>query len=741
MFLDAYEVKFAPTGPGVSAMPTNGHLKGGARFGAFELDTLVGLRKGGKRLHLPPQPFRVLSLLVSRAGELVTREELQQQLWNGDTFVDFEQGLNVCIRQIRAVLNDSADDPRFVQTVPRRGYRFIAPVNGKDVSGRAEAAESAVVSTSLSPQGKRVALRLPARKKKLFMLILLLAALLIVVGRERVLLSRLGRGKPIASQLQLQSMQFAQLTTTGTSPMAAISPDGKYVAYVVEESGKQKLVLEHLATRSVAVVFPPAASICCGITFSRDGNYIYYVTSSDPARPEISDAYQVPLLGGNARKVALDVNSGLAPSLDGRKWAFIRLDRTSGHSLLVVANAETLKERVLGTHSLPQLYWGTPAWSPDGTQIAVGLTTVAGGQGTVVTIPASGGSEKKILAGDRLQVDSLGWLADRSGLVLVGREREMPSQLWLLSYPDGGLRRISNDLNSYSGLSLTADSTRLLCVEKQTVSAIWVLAGKNLENLRQIRNGTDLETDSGGIAWTPEGKLIFPSRVGDAVDLWMIGPDGSNARQLTEQGDNNDQPAVSSDGHTIIFVAHKNGVFNLWRMTVDGSSLQQLTSGNSDDHPQISPDGDWVVFVSRRTGKPTLWKIRADGKNEVQLTTDYGHTPVISPDGKFIAFNHLDAAQHFQAAIMSFAGGRPLKTLGVAAPWTVRWTPDGRGLTFRQSGDNFSNVWRQPLNGGKPTRLTHFTDQEISDYAWSKNGDLALMRKKSLNDVVLLKLR
>jgi TolB-like protein/predicted Zn-dependent protease len=98
------------------------------RFGAFELDPRTGeLRKGRRRLHLQAQPFRVLSILVSRAGQLVTREELQHQLWDGRTFVDFEQGLNVCIRRIRAALHDDADAPRFVETVPRRGYRFIAP--------------------------------------------------------------------------------------------------------------------------------------------------------------------------------------------------------------------------------------------------------------------------------------------------------------------------------------------------------------------------------------------------------------------------------------------------------------------------------------------------------------------------------------------------------------------------------------------------------------------------------------
>src|ERR1700676_292568 len=141
----------------VASMPTNAHPNGPVRFGSFELDAAgEQLRKDGKPLHLQPQPFRVLSLLTDRAGQLVSREELQHHLWNGDTFVDFEQGLNVCIRQIRAVLNDNADHPRFIETVPRRGYRFIAAIDERDLS-RQSAAATLITSTASSPQEEAVA--------------------------------------------------------------------------------------------------------------------------------------------------------------------------------------------------------------------------------------------------------------------------------------------------------------------------------------------------------------------------------------------------------------------------------------------------------------------------------------------------------------------------------------------------------------------------------------------------------
>lgn len=102
------------------------------RFGVFELNLdLEELRKNGSPLKLPPQPFRLLVMLASRSGQIVTRDEIQQQLWGRDTFIDFEQGVNKCIKQIRTALGDNADNPLYLETIPRHGYRFLAPVRTK----------------------------------------------------------------------------------------------------------------------------------------------------------------------------------------------------------------------------------------------------------------------------------------------------------------------------------------------------------------------------------------------------------------------------------------------------------------------------------------------------------------------------------------------------------------------------------------------------------------------------------
>src|SRR2546422_10361814 len=124
------------------------------RFGVFEVDVRSGeLRKQGVRIKLQEQPFHVLTVLLQRPGEVVTREELRSQNWPADTFVDFDNSLNTAINKLREALGDSADSPRFIETLPRRGYRFIAPVTGGDETGRATAAG---VSATVAPRGRQM---------------------------------------------------------------------------------------------------------------------------------------------------------------------------------------------------------------------------------------------------------------------------------------------------------------------------------------------------------------------------------------------------------------------------------------------------------------------------------------------------------------------------------------------------------------------------------------------------------
>jgi DNA-binding winged helix-turn-helix (wHTH) protein len=268
------------------------------RFGTFEVDLrLMELRKNGKRLKLTGQPFQILVILLEHPGDLVTREQLQRRLWPSDTFVDFEGGLNAAINRVREALGDSAENPRFVETLPRRGYRFIAPlVDSRPSRATLPAAESNVSpgQTVTSPgalPGSEASERRPVSRRLKLLLggVSILAVLVVVVA----LLSRLSR----RGDWDFQAMKLSRVTQSGNAVNVAISPDGRYVVYVLREGEKQSLNVRQVATGSDVQILPPDEVWIWGLTFSPDANYIDFVRSE---KPDFTDThlYRMPVLGG-----------------------------------------------------------------------------------------------------------------------------------------------------------------------------------------------------------------------------------------------------------------------------------------------------------------------------------------------------------------------------------------------------------------------------------------------------------
>ena len=210
------------------------------RFGTYEVDLRLGeLRKNGKRVKLTGQPFQILVILLEHPGELVTREQLQRRLWPSDTFVDFDRSLNAAINRVREALGDSAENPRFVETLPRRGYRFIAPlIDSRPTSATLPAAESIVspAQTVTSPgalqvSGARERRPVSRRVKALLSGVSILAVFVVAVA----LLSRLSRR---GGEWDFQAMKVSRVTQSGNAVNVAISPDGHYVVYTLPGRGK-----------------------------------------------------------------------------------------------------------------------------------------------------------------------------------------------------------------------------------------------------------------------------------------------------------------------------------------------------------------------------------------------------------------------------------------------------------------------------------------------------------------------
>ena len=556
-----------------------------------------------------------------------------------------------------------------------------------------------------------------------------------------------GHAGPRPSGRAFESMKITRLTNTGKSRRAAISPDGKYVVHVVEEAGQQSLWILQIATGSNVQIQPPAEVEYLGLTFSPDGNYVYYVRGEGGS---IAFVYQVPTLGGNPRKLATDVDTPAAVSPDGKQLAFVRHLAKQGEMSVLVVNSDGSGERKLVTRHVPGFYplaWqgnsAGPSWSPDGKMIAVAAGTFGRGA-TVVAVPAAGGAEKPLAPEQWREVGRVQWLPDGKGVVMDGNDQAaspFSSQLWQVSYPGGEVQRITNDLNVYQEVSVMSDGTALVTTQGELLSGVWVAPPGDSAKARQVTSGRGTYDGLQGLAWTPDGRVVFSSNASGNLDLWMMDADGSNRKQLKTAPQTDTSPEVTRDGRTVVFVSNRSGNPNLWRADIDGGNPKQLTHGDSDSVPRVSADGQWVVFQSARTGKINLWKVPLEGGKEVPVVEEESRVPSLSPDGKLLAFIFWDEpGLRYRVGVLPLGGGGSRQVYDLA-PGTIRfqWDPDGKAFTYLITRQGVTNVWAQPLDGGKPRPLTTFTSDLIFDYAWSRDGkQLALARGNVTSDVVLL---
>ncbi|MDT4955444.1 MAG: eukaryotic-like serine/threonine-protein kinase [Acidobacteriota bacterium] len=544
----------------------------------------------------------------------------------------------------------------------------------------------------------------------------------------------------------LQNMQVTQITTNGKSRDAVISPDGKYVTYVVDDGGKQSLWLRQVATASNVQIIAPAEVTYQGLAFSHDGNYIYYNMWD---RKGVGEIYQVPVLGGTpSRKVVHDVMPGVTVSPDDRRLAYIRGYAQENASSLLIANVDGTEEKKLVTCAAPDGCWGG-AWSPDGKSFALVRWNEGGKYSTVVEYPVDGRPERQITSQRWMGVGQIGWLGDGSGLVIIAADqRNSPPQIWYISYPDGEARKITNDLNGYDNLSLTADSSTLVTVRGNGLSNIWALAANDTNSARQITSGN---TEGAlGMAWTPDGQIVYSSVASGHWDIWIMQPDGSNQKQLTFNASSNRTPTVSPDGRYIVFTSDRTSTDHIWRMNIDGSNPKELTNADGDAAPVCSPDGKWVIYSSWHANRQGLSRVSIDGGEPVEMLAKQLPAPSISPDGKFIASAYWDDQsdpQQWRVAIISYPEAQIVRTLATppsavsdVGSFTTRWTTDGRSLAYIDNRNGVSNIWSLPVDGSTPKALTDFKSERIFSFAWSSDGrQLAVARGGMNHDVFLIK--
>jgi TolB protein len=336
-----------------------------------------------------------------------------------------------------------------------------------------------------------------------------------------------------------------------------------------------------------------------------------------------------------------------------------------------------------------------------------------------------------------------------SGLLVVAGENVAIAQMWLINYPSGKARRVTNDLSTYRAIGLTQDAKKLTTVQAQGLVNLWIVPDSDTNKASRLPTGNVSFYSSSGnnITWTPDGRIVFVSNEGGGAHIWISKPDGSERKQLTANDALNFTPVVSADGRYIVFSMFRDGKKNLWRMNLDGSNPVQLTSGIADAYPSLTPDGRWVVYSAPNGATPTLWKVSMDGGTPTRLFDHVATFGAVSPDGKYLAYSYPDSPDQLappnRLAIVSFADGKEIRTLGLPASGTVLtlidWSADSKSVLHSVTANNVTNIWSEPVDGGRGKQLTDFKEMLITSFAWSRDGkQLACTRGTLLRDAVLI---
>jgi Tol biopolymer transport system component/DNA-binding winged helix-turn-helix (wHTH) protein len=721
-------------------------LKQVYEFGPYRLDTARALLlREGQVVPLAHKAFETLSILVRNSGQVVSKDELMKEVWP-DAFVE-EGSLSRNISVLRKALGESPAEHQYIETIPRQGYRFVATVSESFPSGdlphseapHSEASDNGhTVQPLIAPAAIQPSARSDWRTRGAIILFILIAAL---AGFAYALKRVIGGS---GADVPLQRMLVTRFTTTGRSIDAAISADGRYVAYATDDAGRQALWVKQVATGSLVQIVRPADVSYQGLTFSPDGDYVYYNLWD---KKSVGAIYRVPVLGGASVKIVFDCMPSLSISPDGSRVAFVRGFAAEKAQALMTANVDGTDEKQLARRE-GSAWFTQPAWSPNGKTIACSVGSV-GKEGIstveITVLSAESGAENTITSERWLGIAGLAWLGDGAGLLISATNKaRSPAQIWSISYPDGAAHKLTNDLDGYYGLSLTRDSSTLVTVQDDLISNIWVAPGGDSNLARKINSE---KYEGLGLAWTPDGRVVFRSWSSGNPDIWIMDYDGSNKRALTSDDSEDLDPTVTPDGRYILFTSNRSGHFHVWRMDTDGNDLKQLTEGTGEWSARCSAGG-WVVYASSAAGKQNLWKISIDGGAPVRLTDKYSYMPALSPDGKLIAYSYWDEAtspQQWGREIISLETGQRIKAFEVprsaarsSGDVLLRWTADGQSLTYIDFRDGGTNLWGQPLNGAPATQLTNFKDDRIFWFDWASNGDLVCSRGIHTSDVVLI---
>jgi Tol biopolymer transport system component/DNA-binding winged helix-turn-helix (wHTH) protein len=724
------------------------------QFGPFELDpTQQELRRKGVRLRLPGSRLRLLHLLVSRSGDLISRDEIASILWKDTHTIDVVSGINTAVNQLRAQLGDDPASPRYIETVIGAGYRFIADVVAVEPPTES-AAEPAVIHALPVPTAIPTAIpevdplqpvtaaapaspdrKLTGRPRWISIALASAVVLAAVYGVVRFSAARAPAPPPEAE------LEMIRVTGDGDIQYADIAPNGKYVAYIRAQGGQQGLWLKQLATSRVLKLADMGAFECQGIAFSPDSDYVYFMRKA-PLAPS-GELYRVPFLGGTPTQILTGISGPPAISPDGLRIAFVRSTLvTHGQDSIVTASIDGAGEQVLSSFPAPGIHMNRITWSGDGSSLVFPL------QSTLYSIPTDGGTARPVPTSSPWKsIDDLRYLPSNGNLLIVGTLSGLAhAQIYEMTWPEGRIQALTHDMSNYIAIRATSDGKSLVAVQDLVLDSIQLIGpGKEaqthaLSAENQNRDGIE------ALAWTRDGRLIYSSRVENRSELLETSKDGSPSQRIvTTNGDYEiSDLAVTPHGDYLAETRWRlNDVANIWRTDLTGGGEKQLTTGKQDFPLSLTPDGSWIVYSSAEGDRSVLMKVPIEGGQPLQLTSYSADDPSVSFDGRWIACSYTpNRDQPQRLAIVPFSGGPPARVFNLPRNGTLRylaWMPDSQGVAFIQHGTDADNILEQPLAGGAAIPITHFASGSIFNFEASRDGRIAMARGTESVDAILIK--
>jgi serine/threonine protein kinase len=588
------------------------------------------------------------------------------------------------------------------------------------------------------------------KRQWLLPLTIILSAAILAFGGLYHLPKLLGTAAPV-----FQSIQASRLTDNGTANTAEISPDGKFVAFINRQDGKDSLAVRQVVTGNVISLVPPSMFSFYQPTFTPDGDFIYYVTVDRG----VGTLYQIATLGGESKKIIVDVDSKVTFSPDGKRIAFIRHNPNEGGDTIIIADSDGKDPSAfLQTKEIAYDQFIGVDWSPDNNSLLVGMFKNKGELNQKLQLATVGFKDKRVeFIGDQgwLGVRSFEWLRSAAGIVLVGKANAGEnSQVWFLSYPRGEVRQITNDTTDYGSVSVSADGGAMIVTRIDAISSLWSRTPQTGE-MRQLLVENKNLLGFAGISQMPDGKILFVKNSGKEINIFSIEENGAGEKQLTAGSSINQNPFATPDGKYIVFNSNRTGNFAIWRMNPDGSNPLQLTNapGAVDSQVQISKDSRNVIFMRQTTdgGRTKLMKVSINGGETTPVLPENTRSeffPRLSPDGKWLAYHTFEFDANNPniepiVKIVGFDGEKIDKTereFESNINPEFKFSPDNKSITYlNRSG--IDNLWSQSLEDKKAEKpLTDFTSGNISNFVWSNDGKkLFIVRAIYNSDLVLIK--